>query len=145
MFDRVQLGPRLRQPTPPALGVVDEVVDRCDRRHADVHRRYPGADLGTKMVPGDDRQEQRLVAHHQMRFAAERRREAGDRRLHLRGVGAVQQQETADQQRQVRDFLDLRRIGNDRLRHAAVRFGYARCRRRLVPDDGTGACLSASA
>jgi len=44
-----------------------------------------------------------------MRFAAERRREAGDRRLHLRGVGAVQQQETTDQQRQVRDFLDLRR------------------------------------
>jgi hypothetical protein len=117
MCYRVQLGPRLRQPAPPAFGVVDEAVDRSDRRHADIHPRHPGADLGTKMVPGDDRQEQRLVAHHQMRLAAERRREAGDRRLHLRGVGAVQQQQTADQQREVRDFLNLRRIGTDRLRH----------------------------
>src|SRR6266446_8156753 len=38
MLDGVQLGPRLCQSTPPALGVVDEAVDRCDNGHADIHR-----------------------------------------------------------------------------------------------------------
>jgi hypothetical protein len=70
--------------------------------------------LVRKWSPGDDRQQKRLVAHHQMRFTAERRRKAGDRRLHLRGVGTIQQQETADQERQMGDFLDLRRIRDDR-------------------------------
>jgi len=91
MLYPIQLSPRFSQPTPTALGVFDKTVYRFDSRHADVHRRHPEADLGTEMVAGDDCQQQRLVADHQMRLAAERRSKARDRRLNLRGVGSVQE------------------------------------------------------
>ena len=91
-----QFRPNLRQSPPAVFYLRHEVADLSDRGHVDVHTRYPVADFSAELLARDEGEEQHLVAYHKVSLTAECRGEAHHRFLHLCGVRAVREQQTAD-------------------------------------------------
>jgi hypothetical protein len=84
--------------------VFDSLEQAVNRRHdgqVDVHGRHPVADFSAELSAGDGGQQQRLVAHQEVRLSAEGRGKARRRLLDLRRVRAVLEQQTAEMERHV--------------------------------------------
>ena len=110
MLDRVERRPDVVKAKALTAGVIDQAVYRLDRRHSNTNPRQPVADLRADMIARDQSDQHRLVAHQQVRFDAEGRRESRHRSLHLFGVRAVQQQEAAKLQGEMRKGVQPRSI-----------------------------------
>ena len=111
MLDGVKLRLHHCQPAAAAGRLVDLIAHRFDGTHTDAHRWHVMTDLGAEMLSRNDRQQQRLIARHQIGITTECRREASHGCLHLFGIGPVQQQQAAGLQRDVRDLFEMRGIG----------------------------------